>query len=76
MDIFTGMDYRNGHYAVALGALNVFYLHKMYFWSHINSLNKINFILVLQNRLPRMVRGWGHCSKVSMIKIYYIEITS
>ena len=46
MDIFTGMDYRNGHYAVALGALNVFYLHKMYFWSHINSLNKINFILV------------------------------
>ena len=46
MDIITGMDYRNGHYAVALGALNVFYLHKMYFWSHMNSLFKINFILV------------------------------
>ena len=24
MDIITGMDYRNGHYAMALGALNVF----------------------------------------------------
>ena len=50
MDIITGMDYRNGHYAVVLaevlGALNVFYLHKMYFWSNINSLSKINFNLV------------------------------
>ena len=24
MDMITGMDYRNGHYAIALGALNVF----------------------------------------------------
>ena len=47
MDIFTVMDYRNGHYVVALGALNVFHLLKMYFWSHRNSLNKINFILIL-----------------------------
>ena len=46
MDIITVMDDRNGHYAVALGALNVFYLLKIYFWSHINSLHKINFILV------------------------------
>ena len=46
MDIITGMDYRNGHYVVALGALNVFYLHKIYFWSRINSLYKINSILV------------------------------
>ena len=46
MDIITGMDYRNGHYAVALSALNVFYLHKMYFWSLIHSLYKIKFILV------------------------------
>ena len=23
-DIITGMDYRNGHYAMTLGALNVF----------------------------------------------------
>ena len=30
MDMITRMDYRNGHYVVALGALNVFYLHKMY----------------------------------------------
>ena len=29
MDIITGMDYQNGHYAMALGALNVSYLHKM-----------------------------------------------
>ena len=41
MDIITGMDYRNGHYAMALGALNVFYLHKMYFCSHMNNLHKI-----------------------------------
>ena len=26
MDIITGMDYRNGHHAMDLGALNVFYL--------------------------------------------------
>ena len=26
---WTGMDYRNGHYAMALSALNVFYLHKI-----------------------------------------------
>ena len=45
MDIITGMDYRNGHYALALGALNIFYLHKMYFLSHMNNLYKINFIL-------------------------------
>ena len=42
MDINTGTDYRNGHYAVDLGVLNVFYLHKMYFWGHINSLYKKN----------------------------------
>ena len=29
MDIITGTNYRNGHYSVALCALNVFYLHKM-----------------------------------------------
>ena len=46
MDIITGMDYRNGHYAVALGALNVFYPHKIYFCCHMDSLYKINFILV------------------------------
>ena len=33
MDIITGMNYRNGHYAMDLSALNVFYLHKMYFCS-------------------------------------------
>ena len=49
MDIITGMDYRNGHYVMALGALNVFYLHKMYFCSHMNSLHIIKFILVQQN---------------------------
>ena len=27
MDIITGMDYRNGHYDVVVGLLNVFYLH-------------------------------------------------
>ena len=42
----AGMDYRNGHYAMALSALNVFYLHKMYFCSHMNSLHKIKFISV------------------------------
>ena len=41
MDTITGMDYRN---AMALGALNVFYLHIMYFCSHMNSLDKIKFI--------------------------------
>ena len=46
MDIITGMDYRNGHYAMALGALNVFNLHKMYFCSHMSSLHKIKFISV------------------------------
>ena len=46
MDIITGMDYWNGHYAVAFCALNVFYPHKMYFCGHKNSLYKINFILV------------------------------
>ena len=25
--MITGMDYRNGHHAMALGALNVFHLH-------------------------------------------------
>ena len=29
-----GTDYRNGHYTVDLGALKVFYLHKMYLQSH------------------------------------------
>ena len=38
MRSFTGMDYRNGHYVEALGALNVFYLHKVCLWSPINSL--------------------------------------
>ena len=46
MDIITGMDYRNGHCAMALCALNVFYLHKMYFCSHMNCLLKIKFISV------------------------------
>ena len=46
MDIIAGMDYRNGHYAMALGALNVFYLHKMYFCSQMKSLNLIQFISV------------------------------
>ena len=40
MDIITGMDYRNGHYAVALDGLNMFYLNKMYFYSHMNSLHR------------------------------------
>ena len=39
MDIITGMHYRNGHYAAALGALDAFYLHKMHFCSHMNSLH-------------------------------------
>ena len=30
MDIITKMDYRNGHYTVALSALTVFELHKIY----------------------------------------------
>ena len=38
MDIITEMDYRNGHYVVALGALNAFCLHKMYFWTHVVSI--------------------------------------
>ena len=46
MNIITGTDYRNGHYTVGFGALNVFYLQKMYFLSHINSLYKIIFNLV------------------------------
>ena len=29
--IATGMDNWNGHYAMALGALNVFYLHDLEF---------------------------------------------
>ena len=37
MDIITRMDYRNGHYTAALGALNAFYLHK--FCSRMNSLH-------------------------------------
>ena len=49
MDIITGMDYRNEQYAMDLGALNVFYLHKMYFWSHMNGLHKIKFISVQQS---------------------------
>ena len=48
---FTGMDwnghnYRNGHHGMDLGALNVFYLHKMYFCSHMSSLHQIKFISV------------------------------
>ena len=43
---FTIMDYRNGHYAMALGAFNVFYLHKMYSCSHMSSLHQIRFISV------------------------------
>ena len=51
LNSFTGMDrnehnYRNGHYALALGPLNVFYLHKMYFCSHMSSLHPIKFISV------------------------------
>ena len=46
MDIITGMDYRNGHDAMALGVLNVFYLHKICFCSHMNSLHKIKFISI------------------------------
>ena len=46
MGIITGMDYRNGPYAAALGALDAFYLHKMHFCSHINSLHYIIFISV------------------------------
>ena len=49
MDIITGMDYRNGHSAMALGALDMFYLHKMYFCSHMNSLHEIKFISVEQS---------------------------
>ena len=46
MGIITGMDYRNGHYDVELCVLNIFYMHKMYFCSHINSLHQMNFIQV------------------------------
>ena len=46
MGLITGMDYRNGHYAMALGALIVSYLHIMYFYSHMNSLHKIKFISI------------------------------
>ena len=46
MKIITGMDYRNGHYAMALRALNKFHPYKMYFCSHLNSLHKIKFISV------------------------------
>ena len=46
MDMITGMDYRNGHYAMALGALNVFYLYLTCFCSHMNSLHKIKFISI------------------------------
>ena len=46
MDIITVMDYQNGHYAMALGALNVLHLHNMYFCSHVNSLHKIKCISV------------------------------
>ena len=46
MGLITGMDYRNGHYAMASGALNVSFLHKMYFYSHMNSLHKIKFISI------------------------------
>ena len=54
MDIITGMDYRNGHYAMALGALNVFYLYKMYFCSHMNSLHSHHIIAKLTSQ-----GGWG-----------------
>ena len=30
--------------AVDLGVLNIFYMHETYFYSHINSLHKINSI--------------------------------
>ena len=48
---FTGMDrnghgYRNGHCAVDLVALNIFYLHETYFCSHIDSFQEINFIKI------------------------------
>ena len=46
MDIITGMDYRNGHYAMALDAFNVFCLHKMYFCSHMNNFHQIKSISV------------------------------
>ena len=39
MDIITGMENRNGHYAMVFDGLNIFYLHKMYFCSHMNSLH-------------------------------------
>ena len=39
MDIITVMDYRNGHYAMDLGVLNIFYLHKTCLCSHTNSLH-------------------------------------
>ena len=52
---FARMDYRNGHHAMALGALNVFYLHKVYFCSHMNSLHKIKFITVSKIDFP----GWS-----------------
>ena len=46
MDIITGMDYRNGHYAVALNALAVFNLHKSTPGVILIVCKKINFILV------------------------------
>ena len=37
MDIITGMENRNGHYAMVLDGLNIFYLH--FICSHMNSLH-------------------------------------
>ena len=62
-----------------IGALNIFYLHKTYFCSHINTCSCIydKFHPGIAKLLPRVVRvaqwwdpGWGHCSEVSLIKIY------
>ena len=81
MNINTGTDYWNGHYAVALGALNVFYLHKMYFWGHINSLyKKIHpsiAKLTFQGGKGNPVVGSGMGPTVQrFLLLKYIEITS
>ena len=63
MDIITGMpgmDYQNGHYAITLGALHVFYFLKMYLCSHKFAYNKINpSIAKLTSLVVRVAQWWG-----------------
>ena len=56
-DIINGTFYRNGHSLAVLGALDAFYLLKMYFCSHMNSLLKIIFISVYYSKID--FPGWS-----------------